>query len=101
LYLADLHHRGGRAQAIPWADGAMKGRVLFGMHAADVFGSREPESRMLPYGQGGWPFQGRTKRRVSHEICAYGIVKYPRLRISHPGRIGQEAAGSYFTQQRL
>jgi hypothetical protein len=79
----------------------MKGRVLFGMHAAYSFGSREPEGRVLPYGQGGWPFQGRTKRRVSHETGACGIVKYPLLRISHPGRISQEAAGGHFTQQRL
>jgi hypothetical protein len=53
----------------------MKGRVLFGMHAADVLSSRELEYRVLPYGQGGWPLQGSAKRRVSNDAGVCGIVK--------------------------
>ena len=47
----------------------MKGRVLFGMHAAYGFGSRELEGRVLPYGQRAWPFQDSAKRRVGDDAC--------------------------------
>jgi hypothetical protein len=53
----------------------MKGRVLFGMHAAYGLGSGEPECRVLPYGQGGWPFQGSAKRRMGDDTSGRGIVK--------------------------
>jgi hypothetical protein len=47
---------------------------------------------MLPYGQGGWPFQGRTKGWMCHDASGCGIVKVAGAALPNASRIGQEAA---------